>query len=215
MTVDFGGVTALLGANGAGKTTTLLAIAGLLHPVKGRISVLGQPAEKLPCHRVVRLGLSLVPEGRGLVYEMTVAQNLRLHAPRGERSRVDEAYDVFPLLRPLTHRHAGLLSGGEQQMLALACAITAGRRILMIDELSHGLAPIVVEQLLPTVRAMAVDRQMAVVLVEQNVDAALRVADSCYVLNHGEVHLAGSAEEIRRNPTLIEAAYLGVDVPPA
>ncbi len=210
MTADFGTVTALLGANGAGKTTTLMTIAGHLHPSAGQVRVMGRSVNRLACHQVVRLGLSLVPEGRGLVYSMTVSENLRLHTARRARRRAEEVFDLFPSLGPLRSRRAGLLSGGEQQMLALACAISAGGRILLIDELSHGLAPVIVETLLPTVRSLARERDIAVVLVEQHVDAALRVADFVYVLNRGEVVMAGSAAEVASHATELEASYLGV-----
>lgn len=213
ITANFGAVTALLGANGAGKTTTLLAIAGFVRPMGGQVLVMGQPIERRAPHELVRMGLSLVPEGRGLVYELTVGENLRLHATRGARSLVGEVLDLFPALRKLGSRRAGLLSGGEQQMLALACAIVSGGRVLLIDEMSHGLAPVVVERLLPTVRALARERDLAVVLVEQQVDAALRVADFVYVLNRGQVALAGSAEEIGDRADVVEASYLGMTGP--
>ncbi|MGH9046546.1 MAG: ABC transporter ATP-binding protein [Acidimicrobiales bacterium] len=209
ITADFGAVTVLLGANGAGKTTTLLAIAGHLRPMGGTITVMGQSVAKKACHQVVKMGLSMVPEGRGLVYELTVAENLRLYRRRGSRSRADEVFDLFPALAQIHSRRAGLLSGGEQQMLALACAISAGGRILLIDELSHGLAPVVVERLLPTVRALARERGLAVLLVEQQVDSALQVADVVHVLSRGQVVLSGSAEEIGGRSAVLEASYLG------
>ncbi len=214
ITADFGTVTALLGANGAGKTTTLLAIAGSLRPMGGRIFVMGRSTERRACHQVVRMGLSMVPETRGLVYEMTVGENLRLHVKRRVRQRADEMFDLFPPLRGLGSRRAGLLSGGEQQMLALACAISAGSRILLIDELSHGLAPIVVETLLPTVQTLARERGIAVLLVEQQVDAALRVADFVYVLNRGRVVMAGSSADIGDRSEVVEASYLGLGTDP-
>ncbi len=210
MRADFGTVTALLGANGAGKTTTLMTIAGGLRPTGGRVEIMGQPVNRLACHQVVRMGVSLVPEGRGLVYSMTVSENLRLHTKRRARRQADEVFELFPSLRDLRSRRAGLLSGGEQQMLALACAISAGGRILLIDELSHGLAPVIVETLLPTVRALARDRGIAVILVEQHVDAALRVADFVYVLNRGRVAMSGSADEVGGQASDIEASYLGI-----
>ncbi len=213
ITAHFGAVTALLGANGAGKTTTLLTIAGFVRPMAGRVLVMGQPIERRAPHELVRMGLSLVPEGRGLVYELTVSENLRLHTRRGAKPLVGDVLDLFPALRQLASRRAGLLSGGEQQMLALACAIVSGGRVLLIDEMSHGLAPVVVERLLPTVRAVAQERDLAVVLVEQQVDAALRVADFVYVLNRGQVALAGTAQEIGGRTDVVEASYLGVTEP--
>ncbi len=206
---NFGAVTALLGANGAGKTTTLLTNAGHLRPMAGTIVVDGARADRRACHQLVRMGLGMVPEDRGLVYEMTVNDNLRLHRRRRNRDRTDEVLDLFPLLRTLLRRRAGLLSGGEQQMLALACAMSLDPRILLIDELSHGLAPVVVEQLLPAVRALARERNVAVVLVEQNVESALQVADDVYVLSRGRVVMAGNAESIRGRSEVVQAAYLG------
>jgi branched-chain amino acid transport system ATP-binding protein len=215
LNADAGMVTALLGANGAGKTTTLLAIAGSLRPMGGRILIMGQPIGRRPCHQVVRMGVSLVPGGRGLlVSELTVGENLRLYTKRRTRQKINEVYDFFPPLRGLWSRRAGLLSGGEQQMLALACAISADSQVLLIDELSHGLAPVIVERLLPTVRTLAWERRLAVLMVEQHVDAALRVADFVYVLNRGHVVMAGSAAEIGGQADVVKASYLGSSVAP-
>ncbi len=211
LTVDPGEVVVLLGANGAGKTTSLLTIAGSLPPIAGAVRVLGRLVVGWPAERVARAGLQLVPEDRGVFHQLTVAENLRLaRSPRRTR-RADEGevLDLFPALQPLLRRRCGLLSGGEQQMLGLAKALLARPRVLLIDELSHGLAPIIVERLLPTVRRIALEREMAVLLVEQHAPAALAVADRGLVLSHGRIVLEGDAAELRARPDLLEASYLG------
>lgn len=209
LTVGEGEVVCLLGANGAGKTTTLLTIAGALAPLSGSVEVMGKPVGKAKIHEVAQRGLAIVPEGRGLFYKLTVAENLRLRRHRKSTVEVDGVLQYFPALKPLMDRRAGLLSGGEQQMLALAGALLADPKVVMLDEMSLGLAPIIVEQLLPTVRHIADERGMAVLLVEQHVLAALKVADRGYVLAHGEVVAEGPAAKLRHDAELLEASYLG------
>jgi branched-chain amino acid transport system ATP-binding protein len=209
LTVGAGEVVCLLGANGSGKTTTLLTIAGALPVLGGDVEVLGAPVTKARPHEVARRGLGIVPEGRGLFYRLSVADNLRLRRHRGSTVTVDDVIESFPRLRELLPRRCGLLSGGEQQMLALAGALIADPKVIMLDEMSLGLAPIIVEQLLPTVRNIADQRGMAVLLVEQHVLAALKVADRGYVLAHGRLVAAGTATELRRDAELLEASYLG------
>jgi branched-chain amino acid transport system ATP-binding protein len=209
LTVGAGEVVCLLGANGAGKSTTLLTIAGTLPALGGTVAVLGAPVRGGTAHEVARRGLALVPEGRGLFSRLTAAENLRLRHRRHARVNVDDVLDTFPAVRKLLDRRAGLLSGGEQQMLALAGALLADPRVIMIDEMSLGLAPIIVEQLLPTVRRIAKEHSIGVLLVEQHVSAALGAADRGYVLAHGEVVAAGSASELRREAELLEATYFG------
>jgi branched-chain amino acid transport system ATP-binding protein len=209
LTVGEGEVVCLLGANGAGKTTTLLTIAGALPILGGEVEVLGSPVLKARPHEVARRGLGIVPEGRGLFYKLTVADNLRLRRHRQSAVDVDSVVKYFPALKNLMSRRAGLLSGGEQQMLAVAGALIADPKVVMLDEMSLGLAPIIVEQLLPTVRQIADERGMAVLLVEQHVLAALKVADRGYVLAHGEVVAAGDSAELRKDAELLEASYLG------
>ena len=209
LTVGEGEVVCLLGANGAGKTTTLLTIAGALSPLGGTVKVMGSPVLKARPHEVARRGLGIVPEGRGLFYKLTVADNLRLRRHRQSTVELEDVLTYFPSLRDLLDRRCGLLSGGEQQMLALAGALVADPKVVMLDEMSLGLAPIIVERLLPTVRSIADERGMAVLLVEQHVLAALKVADRGYVLAHGQVVAEGKSAELRRDAELLEASYLG------
>jgi branched-chain amino acid transport system ATP-binding protein len=163
--VRAGEVVALLGANGAGKTTTLRGACGLLAPRGGQIRYLGRPVASAAPQRLSRDGLVHVPEGKGLFFALTVAEHFRLLG--AERRTIEEAYRYFPALEPLSRRRAGLLSGGEQQMLALACAIMRLPRVLLVDELSLGLAPVIVERLLPILRGYADEHQAGVLMVEQ------------------------------------------------
>ncbi len=203
-----GEVIALLGPNGAGKTTTLLTLVGALRPTGGEIRLLGQRTTGWPVHRVARLGVALVPHDRGVFHQLSVRENLRV-AQRDRRDGTTEVLDLFPALRPLLDRRCGLLSGGEQQMLAIAKALLAHPRILLIDEMSLGLAPIVVERLMPLIRRVADEREIAVLVVEQQVSAALRIADRAYVLNQGGVALEGPAAEIAARRGSLESSYLG------
>ncbi len=207
MTVGAGEVVALLGANGAGKTTTLRAISGVVKPDAGRISLDGEQLARLsPSARARRI--AHVPEGRGIFFGLTVGEHFRL-GHSGERLDTSLAYEYFPKLEELQYRRAGLLSGGEQQMLAIGRALARRPRVLLLDELSLGLAPVIVESLLPTVRDYASTSGCAVLLVEQHVRLALEVADRGYVLSHGEIILEGSAAELRRDRHLLVASYLG------
>jgi branched-chain amino acid transport system ATP-binding protein len=208
LTVGPGEVVALLGANGAGKTTTLRAVSGLVKPMSGRVLFEGADlARTSPSNRAIR-GIAHVPEGRGLFFGLTVAEHFRL-GHRKERLDVDTAYEYFPALRELHGRRVGLLSGGEQQMLAVARALARRPKLLLLDELSLGLAPVIVERLLPVVREVAQQQGCAVLLVEQHVHLALEVADRGYVLSHGRIALADEAERLRADRQLLIASYLG------
>jgi branched-chain amino acid transport system ATP-binding protein len=208
LTVRSGEVVALLGANGAGKTTTLRAISGLLRHPPGTVQVGGADlAGKAPAARA-RLGIAHVPSDRGLFFGLTVAEHFRLDG-QGSASDLDAAFDHFPALRPLRDRKAGLMSGGEQQMLAISRALARKPRLLMLDEMSLGLAPVIVGRLLPVVREYATTTGTGVLLVEQHVHMALKIADRGYVLSHGEMAASGSAAELSDNSALLAASYLG------
>jgi branched-chain amino acid transport system ATP-binding protein len=200
--VDAGEVVALLGANGAGKTTTLLTLAGELSPMEGEVRFLGSPTRS-PMHVRCRAGLGYVTEERSVIMDMSVADNLKL---AGVRPAV--AFEYFPALERCLGRRAGLCSGGEQQMLSLARALGRHPKVLLADELSMGLAPIIVANLLAAVRTAADERGVGVLLVEQHVRQALAVADRVYVMERGHIALSGTSDEVLGQVDKIEAAYL-------
>jgi branched-chain amino acid transport system ATP-binding protein len=208
LTVGAGELVALLGANGAGKTTTLRVISGIVKPIAGQVSLDGHDLARFSPAARARRGIAHVPEGRGIFFGLTVAEHFRL-GPRGEQLDAELAYSYFPKLRELQDRRTGLLSGGEQQMLAIGRALARHPRLLLLDELSLGLAPVIVEDLLPIVRDYARQSSCAVLLVEQHVHLALEVADRGYVLSHGEIVLHKTADELRRDHHLLIASYLG------
>ncbi len=208
LTVGPGEVVALLGANGAGKTTTLKVISGLIRPTSGRVTFAGQDLARVSATERARLGIVHVPEGRGIFYGLTVAEHFRL-GYRGQRPDEDAACEYFPKLRELRTRRAGLLSGGEQQMLAVARGLARRPRVLLLDELSLGLAPVIVESLLPVVNRYALDSGCGVLLVEQHIQLALEIADRGYVLSHGEIVLHDSADALHANRELLISSYLG------
>ena len=204
LTVGPGEVVALLGPNGAGKTTTLRAISGLLRPASGAIRLSGQDLAGVSPTARARLGLAHVPPDRGIFFGLTVAEHFRL-----DGTELDAAAGHFPALRSLGGRRAGLLSGGEQQMLAIARVLSRRPKLLMLDEMSLGLAPVIVDRLLPVVREFATSHGAGVLLVEQHVHLALKIADRGYILSHGELAASGPAAQLSRDPALLAATYLG------
>jgi len=209
LSVRAGEVVACIGANGAGKTTTLRAISGVIHARTGSIRFGGRDITGAKPERIARMGLAHIPEGRGLFPRLSVEDTLRIATDTtGNRAPLDLAYDVFPRLKQRRRQAVGTLSGGEQQMVAMARAILARPRLLMIDEMSQGLAPTIVRQLFRLIDVFR-EQGIAVLLVEQFVESALEVADRAYVFEHGSVAHEASAEELRRDRNLISGSYLG------
>ena len=212
LTVAEGELVTLIGANGAGKSTTLKTISGLLRPKSGTLFYRGQPLDRLPPHRIVALGISHCPEGRHLFGRLTVTENLRLGAiQRRDRENVQSdikhVYTLFPVLEERSVQLAGTLSGGEQQMLAIGRALMSRPQLLLLDEPSLGLAPILVSIIFETIRQLK--REGAtILLVEQNARLALDIADRAYVMETGRVTLQGPATELKHNPQ-VEHTYLG------
>ncbi|MEQ8652468.1 MAG: ABC transporter ATP-binding protein [Kiloniellales bacterium] len=211
--VDEGELVAILGANGAGKTTLLRCISGLLRPRSGEIRLKGESIANLPVHEIVRRGLTHVPEGRGLMAELTVMENLRLgmylKGPRRLQSELARVLELFPVLRERAGQPAGMLSGGEQQMLAIARSLVAQPSLLMVDELSLGLAPKITSDLMKLLSRIH-EEGVTVVMVEQNAHQALKYATRVYVLANGRTALSGTARELADDPKMLNA-YLGKD----
>ena len=213
LALEEGSMTALVGANGVGKTTLLRTVVGLLRPWRGRIIFEGEDVSKLPPHAKAERGLILVPEGRQLFTHMTVYENLMMGAtPKRARAQVKRnlelVYDMFPRLKERRNQQAGTLSGGEQQMLAVARGLMGAPKVLMIDELSLGLAPVLVLQLFESLRRLR-EEGITVLIVEQNVQMALAVSDYAFVLAEGRVELQGPSRQLAKDPH-VQKAYLGL-----
>jgi len=207
-----GEVVACIGANGAGKTTTLRAISGMIHARRGRVMFGGRDVTGTSAERIAQLGLIHIPEGRGLFPNLSVEDTLRLVSnTAGHDVNITPAFELFPKLRQRRRQLVGTLSGGEQQMVALGRAILSQPRLVMIDEMSQGLAPTVVRQLFDIIRVFR-EQGIAVLLVEQFVESALDVADRAYVFEHGSIRLSGPAAELRADRKLVAGSYLGTAV---
>jgi branched-chain amino acid transport system ATP-binding protein len=213
LAVKQGEIVTLIGANGAGKTTTLKTISGLLHPRRGHVVFEGNDISRTAAHKLVVVGIGHAPEGRRIFPRMTVFENLLMGAFTRDQKTiqpdVDRVMDLFPRLRERTHQLGGTLSGGEQQMLAIGRALMSQPRLLLLDEPSLGLSPILVQQVFQTIREIN-EQGTTVLLVEQNALQALSIAHRGYVLQTGRVVLTGSGTELRENPT-VRKAYLGED----
>ena len=211
LTVDEGEVVALLGANGAGKTTTLRAVSGTVRKI-GRVLYAGRDVTRRSPERLARLGVAHVPEGRGILAELTVWENLRLGAyvrrDRGVKDDFARVAELFPWVEERRGQQAGTLSGGEQQMLALARALVARPRLLMLDEPSLGLAPLVVQELFRVVSTLNQEEGLTVLVVEQNASIALEMSRRAYVLEVGRVAVEGASDELRRHEG-VRRSYLG------
>ena len=208
LSVAPGEIVCLLGPNGAGKTTSLLAMSGVIPSMGGSVRLDGVETTGQPSYRLARSGLAHVPEDRSLFPSLTVAEHLRLGSTKGGPTDGD-VFGWFPPLTGLVDRKVGLLSGGEQQMVAVARALMGRPKVLMVDELSLGLAPLVVQSLLDTIRVIADDTGCGVLLVEQHVEMALGAADRAYVLSRGSVVMSGQAGELSADPDRLRASYLG------
>lgn len=210
--VNQGELVALIGANGAGKSSSMKAIAGLLTPSAGEIHFANQETRKLPAYELVRLGLGMVPEGRGVFKRMTILENLQMGAylktnPKDIERKLEEVYSYFPRLKERLSQLAGTLSGGEQQMVAMGRAMMAEPKLLLLDEPSMGLSPIMVETIFDVVRSLS-SSGMTILLVEQNARLALQMADRAYVMESGLITLSGSGKDLLEDPR-VRAAYLG------
>ncbi len=213
LTVGSGEIVAIVGANGAGKTTTLSAISGLVQSKSGAVTFEGRPLKGVPVEDIVRFGLAHAPEGRRIFPGLTVAENLLAGAavrPRSEslEETYDFIYQLFPRLKERRHQRGWSLSGGEQQMLAIARALMSRPKLLMLDEPSLGLAPIIVEQMFDTIQALNKTTGLSILLVEQNAALALEISNRAYVLETGSVILSGASKTLADDPR-VQAAYLG------
>ena len=214
ITVDEGEIVSLIGGNGAGKTTTLRSICGLLTPQMGSVTFEGENIAQYPAHDLVSHGIAMVPEGRGVFAKLTVQENLEMGAfRRSDKAEIkrdmERSFTLFPRLAERKKQVAGTMSGGEQQMLAMARSLMSNPHLLLLDEPSMGLAPVLVETIFETVEEIN-QQGVTVLLVEQNAHMALQIAHRGYVLQTGEIILAASAKELSQDPT-VQKAYLGID----
>jgi branched-chain amino acid transport system ATP-binding protein len=212
LTVDEGEIVTLIGANGAGKSTTLITISGLVEPREGSITLRDQDLRELSAHEIVELGVAHVPEGRRIFSRLTVAENLDMGAyiradRDGIRDDLDRVFEMFPRLKERRNQVAGTLSGGEQQMLAIGRALMTHPRLMLLDEPSMGLAPILVEQIFDTIRELN-EQGATILLVEQNARMALSIANRGYVLQTGNIVLEGTADQLRADEN-VRKIYLG------
>ena len=203
-------ILTILGPNGAGKTTLLMTLAGFLPPRAGTIAMNGEPVKGSSPRRMNQSGMILIPDFRALFTELTPIQNLKLASPRG--ADLNPVLDLFPALQRREKLRVGDLSGGEQQMLAIARALVQSPKLLLIDEMSMGLAPVAVESLMPVIRRVADEHGASVIMVEQHVQLALEVADEALVMVHGSVVLSGSAKDLRDDTSTVESAYMSGSV---
>ena len=208
--VNEGEIVSLIGANGAGKSTTLKTISGLLRSKTGGGTVMGEDISKIDAYKLVEKGLAHVPEGRRIFLQMSVMENLEMGAyikGKADKADIESVFEKFPRLKERKNQVAGTLSGGEQQMLAMGRALMSHPKLLMLDEPSMGLAPILVEQIFEIIKELN-DAGTTILLVEQNAEMALEVSDRAYVIESGRVSLSGTGEELRNSDT-IKKAYLG------
>ena len=209
--VPQGSIVSLIGANGAGKSTTMRSIMGLVKPTEGRITFEGKDITSMKTHDIVKSGISLVPEGRQILQDMSVYENLEMGAYIRKDAEINDdikkVFKRFPILDERSYQLGGTLSGGQQQMLAIGRALMARPKLLLLDEPSMGLAPLVVNEIFEVIKEISAEGT-TVLLVEQNVRQALKIADYAYVLETGKIDLSGPAEEIRHDPRVMEA-YLG------
>ncbi len=210
-----GEVVSLIGGNGAGKTTTLRTISGLMKPREGKVMFEGEDLAKYPAHKLVSKGIAMVPEGRGVFAKLTVEENLEMGAyhrndPEGIKQDIERSYELFPRLGERRTQVAGTMSGGEQQMLAMTRALMSQPRLLLMDEPSMGLAPVLVDLIFETIERINREDNMTILLVEQNAHMALQVSNRGYVLQTGEIVLSNDAKTLQRDPT-VQKAYLGIE----
>lgn len=214
LTIDKGEIVTLIGGNGAGKSTTLRCISGLMRPRSGAITFEDEDLEQYPPHKLISKGIAMVPEGRGIFGKLSVLENLQMGAyyrndKDGIAQDLQRVFELFPRLEERQKQVAGTLSGGEQQMLATGRALMARPRLLLMDEPSMGLAPVLVDLIFDTI--VEINKNgTTVLLVEQNAHIALQIADRGYVLQTGEIVLSGSAKELQKDPT-VQKAYLGIE----